>query len=93
MGKYIIEYTETAVKDLQKHKKAGNKATLNKITKIISELEVHPFTGTGQPEALKHQLQGFWSRRINLKDRLIYKVNENTVTVEVISAMGHYYDK
>jgi toxin YoeB len=93
MGKYIIEYTETAIKDLQKHKKAGNKATINKIQKIISELELHPYSGTRQPEALKHQLHGFWSRRINHTDRLIYKVHDHIITVEIISAMGHYLDK
>jgi toxin YoeB len=93
VGKYIIEYTETAIKDLQRHKKAGNKATLNKITKIIEELEEHPFIGIGQPEALKYELQGYWSRRINQKDRLVYKVLKSSVIVEVISAMGHYSDK
>jgi toxin YoeB len=46
--------------------------------------------GTGNPEALKYELIGFWSRRINQKDRLIYKVEHETVTVYVISAMGHY---
>ncbi|MES2544009.1 MAG: Txe/YoeB family addiction module toxin [Bacteroidota bacterium] len=93
MGQYIIEYTETAIKDLQKHKKAGNKATLNKIQKIVEELENHPTTGIGKPEALKHSLSGFWSREINKKDRLIYKILEKTIIVEVISAMGHYSDK
>lgn len=93
MGKYIVEYTETAIKDLRKHKKAGNKATLEKIKRIIYELEIHPFVGIGQPEALKYKLNGFWSRRINQKDRMVYYVNEDKVLVEVISAMGHYLDK
>jgi toxin YoeB len=39
---------------------------------------------------LKYELAGFWSRRINQKDRLIYKVEEDLVIVFVISAMGHY---
>ncbi len=93
MGKYLIHYTETAIRDLRKHKESGNKATINKITKLIRELEEHPFEGTGQPEALKHSMHGYWSRRINHKDRLVYKVIENIVTVEVIAAMGHYSDK
>jgi len=42
---------------------------------------------------MKYDLSGFWSRRINRKDRLIYRVQENIVTVEVISAMGHYSDR
>jgi toxin YoeB len=93
VGQYIVTYTETAIKDLQKHKKAGNKATINKISAIVAELEDHPYTGIGQPEQLKYNLAGFWSRRINQKDRLIYTVQEDIVTVEIISAMGHYGDK
>jgi toxin YoeB len=93
MGKYLIEYTETAVKELMKHKKAGNKSTLEKISRIILELENHPYTGIGQPEQLKHSLKGFWSRRINQKDRIVYCVEEDKVIVEVVSAMGHYSDK
>ena len=64
-----------------------------KIKTILNELKEHPYTGTGQPEQLKHELSGFWSRRINQKDRIIYSVEEEIVTVEVISAMGHYGKK
>jgi len=78
------------VSDIAKHKKSGNKASISKIEKILQELAKHPYTGTGRPEQLKYNYSGFWSRRINLTDRLIYSVSENTVTVEVVSAMGHY---
>jgi len=57
---------------------------------LISELKLHPYSGTGKPEALKHDLQGYWSRRINQKDRLVYRVEENIVTVTVVAALGHY---
>jgi toxin YoeB len=93
VGKYLIKYTDEALLDLKKHKKAGNKSNLNKISKLIYELEEHPFTGTGQPEQLKYELIGLWSRRINQKDRLIYEVHQSIVTVRVISALGHYSDK
>lgn len=56
MGQYIIEYTENAITDLEKHKKSGNKPVLNKIQKLISELKIHPYEGTGQPEPLKYDL-------------------------------------
>ena len=92
MGKYLIEISETAKIDLLKHKKAGNKATLKKIDQLISEQREHPFSGSGKPEALKHNLSGLWSRRINKKDRLIYEVQDEIVTVYVVSAMGHYED-
>jgi toxin YoeB len=93
MGKFTIKIEKEAQKDLDKHFKAGNKAIINKISKIILELSIHPEYGTGQPERLKHELTGFWSRRINSKDRLIYKIDESIVTVFVVSAMGHYGEK
>lgn len=93
MGKFIVEIQPTAKKDLARHKKSGNKAANAKIIKMLDELLIDPYIGTGQPEQLKHDLQGLWSRRINQKDRLIYEVRENIVTVYVLSAMGHYSDK
>jgi toxin YoeB len=93
MGSYIIIIKETAEKDFAKHKKSGNKANLIKISKIFEELRIHRYTGTGRPEPLKHEFQGLWSRRINQKDRLIYEVKEDVVTVYVLSAIGHYDDK
>jgi toxin YoeB len=93
MGKYKIIIKPTAVKDLLKHKKAGDIATNKKIVAIFKELEIHPFKGTGHPEELKFNFKGLWSRRLNKKDRIIYEVHENIVTVDVISAIGHYLDK
>ena len=90
MGKYIIEHKKEALKDLKKHKKSGNQASIKKINKILAELEETPYEGEGQPEALKYELSGFWSRQINLEDRLIYYVEEDIVTVFIVSAIGHY---
>lgn len=72
MGKYKVEIQPTAEKDLSKHKKSGNKATQLKIIKILDELTEHPYTGTGKPELLKYELEGFWSRRINQKKTDLY---------------------
>ena len=93
MGKFRLEVMEEAQKDISKHLKVGNKSVVKKLSKILLELTVHPYTGEGQPEELKYNLKGLWSRRINKKDRLIYNVKEDIVTVLVISAMGHYLDK
>ena len=90
MGKFIVLYEKQARQDLKEHKFSGNASNMKKIQKILSELEEHPYTGDGQPEALKYDLTGFWSRRINKKDRIVYKVEEEIVTVLVVSAMGHY---
>lgn len=93
MAKYKIVLRSEAEKDLSKHKKAGNISTNKKIISIFKDLENNPYTGVGNPEKLKHNLAGLWSRRINQKDRIVYEVKENIVTVFVLSAMGHYDDK
>ncbi|MGY3213348.1 Txe/YoeB family addiction module toxin [Mucilaginibacter sp. HD30] len=90
MGKFRIEIEELAKTHLKQHYKSGDKVSIKKIEKILIELSETPFVGIGNPEALKYSLNGLWSRRINQKDRLIYQVEENVVTVFVISAMGHY---
>jgi toxin YoeB len=93
MGKFRLKIEPKASLDIAKHKKSGNLATIKRIAKILVELSETPFEGIGNPEPLKYQLSGFWSREINKKDRLIYKVEEEIVTVFVIAAMGHYSDK
>ena len=93
MGKFRVEVTKTANQDIEKHKKSGNKISIKNIAKILIDLIENPYEGFGSPEALKYEYAGFWSRRINQKDRLIYRVEEEIVTVFVISAMGHYSDK
>lgn len=71
-------------------KHAGNKPALAKIEKLFVELTLHPRTGTGQVEALKGDFSGFWSRRIDRYNRLIYAIEDEIVTVVVISVKGHY---
>jgi toxin YoeB len=90
---YTLEFTETALADIEKHKKSGDKAVLKKIEKLLNELMEHPTTGTGQPEMLKHNLAGLYSRRINKKHRLVYSIDEQIITVHVLSAWSHYGDK
>lgn len=93
MGKFRVEVTKIANKEIEKHKKSGNKTSINNIAKILSELSENPEQGFGNPEQLKYEYSGLWSRRINQKDRLVDRIEEEIVTVFVISAMGHYSDK
>jgi len=93
MGKFRLKIEPKASLEIAKHKKSDNQASIKKIAKILVELSETPFEGIGKPEALKHRLTGFWSREINSKDRMIYRVEADIVTVFVISAMGHYSDK
>lgn len=90
---YILKYREQFIEDILRHKKSGNKVILSKISLLIDEIEAHPKTGTGKPEALRGNRKGQWSRRINKEHRLIYEINEDTITVVMISASGHYDDK
>jgi Txe/YoeB family toxin of toxin-antitoxin system len=93
MGKFKVVIKKAAQKDLLFHKKIGNKATVKKILVILNELQFDPRNGAGKPEQLKNNLSGLWSRRINQKDRIIYDIEDDMVTVFVLSAIGHYDDK
>ena len=64
-----------------------------KANRFIKELETHPKTGLGHPEPLKGMPEGRWSRELTKKHRLIYRIFETEVYVEVLSAYGHYNDK
>lgn len=87
---YTLHITAQAKKDIALLKKNAGKAVTDKIEKLLLELIAHPKTGIGQVEQLKGERQGQWSRRIDKKNRLVYTIDDEVVTVEVISAKGHY---
>lgn len=93
MGKYNVEFTKQGRADLQSIKRSGNLPTIHKVQQMLRELTTNPYEGTGKPEKLKHNYSVYWSRRINKKDRLVYKVEEEIVTVFVVSALGHYEER
>ena len=84
--KYRINFTKRADSDINLILKSGNKADITKFRNILTELENHPTIGIGKPELFKHDLSGYWRRRINKKDRLIYQILEDEVIVVVVSA-------
>lgn len=65
-----------------------DKSTLKKINGLIREIIRTPFEGTGKPEPLRENLSGFWSRRINLEHRLVYKVEHESVII--LQCRYHY---
>lgn len=65
-----------------------DKKTLKKINELLKEIQRTPFEGTGNPEPLKHSLSGWWSRRINLEDRLVYKVDQESIVI--LQCRKHY---
>lgn len=58
-----------------------DKKTLKRINKLISDAKRSPFEGIGKPELLKENLSGFWSRRIDETNRLVYAVSDSYMTV------------
>ena len=64
--------------------------TVKKIHALLDSARKTPFEGIGQPEPLKANYSGYWSRRINLEHRIIYKVESDKLVV--ISLYGHYQD-
>ena len=54
---------------------------LNKINDLLKDISRTPFKGIGKPEALKHKYKGYWSRRIDLEHRLIYKVTDDEIFI------------
>lgn len=84
-----IEFSQLALEDLEFWKRADRRVA-RKIVDLIEEICRSPFSGRGRPEQLKYALSGCWSRRINQKDRLVYRVDEEREVVFVISVRGHY---
>ncbi len=90
---YEIILLSRAEKDISELRESGNKAVLVKLDKLLNELREHPYTGIGKPEPLKYDLKGCWSRRINQKHRLVYKVDDGKIIVVILSATSHYDEK
>jgi toxin YoeB len=90
---YSLELSKRAIKEFKIWKRSNDRITQKKIDKIIEELKIHPQKGIGKPEQLKNELTGYWYRRINKKDRLVYKILEDKVLVFILSARGHYRDR
>jgi toxin YoeB len=65
-----------------------DKKTLKRINKLIAETIKEPFVGIGKPEPLRENLAGFWSRRIDESNRLVYAVNDECLTI--IACRYHY---
>lgn len=83
----VLAWTKEAWSDYL-YWQGQDKKTLKRINKLLSEAQRSPFTGIGKPEPLKESLSGFWSRRIDESNRLVYAVDVKQLTV--ISCRYHY---
>jgi len=82
-----IEFTPEGWEDylwFQQNDKAG----LKRINLLIKSIQHEPFDGIGKPEPLKHNLSGFWSRRITGEHRLVYAVEDDEL--RVVMCRYHY---
>ena len=66
-----------------------DKKTLKRINSLIKDILRHPFEGIGKPEPLKRNLQGFWSRRIDDTNRIVYAVEDTRIVI--IACRNHYH--
>ncbi|MBO4773221.1 MAG: Txe/YoeB family addiction module toxin [Bacteroidales bacterium] len=89
---YEIRLSQRVKVDLARLAKNEPKA-FAKANRFLDELRTHPKTGTGHPEPLKGQPANRWSREITKKHRLVYRIFDTEVYVEVLTAYGHYDDK
>jgi toxin YoeB len=86
-----VKLTKKALEHLDFWKKSGNKAIQKKIQLLIEDIMKNPFEGIGKPEALKYNLQGTWSRKINEEHRIVYEIPDEGVLL-IHSLKGHYTD-
>ena len=84
---YEIRYTKNAIKDVERVKQAKLNEKLKSLILIIKE---NPFQNPPPYEKLLGDLKDFYSRRINIKHRLVYKVNNSKKQIQILSVWTHY---
>ena len=85
-----ITFTEDAWQDYLYWQKQDKK-TIKRINPLLQDIQRNGHDGIGKPEALKENFSGFWSRRIDLTNRLVYRISEENI--EIVSCRYHYEDK
>lgn len=84
-----ITFSKNAWEDYLSWQKEDKKI-LRKINELIKDIQRTPYEGIGKPEPLKYDLAGFWSRRIDMEHRLVYKYRDDEI---LIYACRYHYDK
>jgi toxin YoeB len=83
----ILSWAEKAWEDYL-YWQQTDKKTLKRINVLIKDIKRQPFEGLGDPEPLKHNWSGYWSRRIDLEHRLVYKIADTALIV--VQCRYHY---
>lgn len=84
----ILGWTDEAWEDYL-YWQSTNKQTLKRINTLIKDITRSPFDGIGKPEPYKHDLSGYWSRRIDMENRIVYKVTPESI---IIVMCRYHYD-
>ncbi|MBE3654970.1 Txe/YoeB family addiction module toxin [Vibrio anguillarum] len=87
MSSRLLSWTDESWNDYV-YWQTQDKKTLKRINKLITDVKRSPFEGIGKPEPLKENLSGFWSRRIDDTNRLVYAIDDSAITI--ISCRYHY---
>ncbi|PCK04835.1 MAG: Txe/YoeB family addiction module toxin [Alteromonadaceae bacterium] len=66
-----------------------DKSILKRVNLLIKNIQRQPFEGIGKPEALKHSLSGYWSRRITDEHRIVYKVSDDSL---LVAQLRYHYE-
>jgi toxin YoeB len=83
-----LRLTDDAKEDIKFFTKSGQTNILRKIETLLKSIKDSPFTGIGKPEPLKYEYSGKWSRRIDVQNRIVYAVIDDTIYI--YSLRGHY---
>lgn len=84
-----LTFSEQAWEDYL-HWQSTDKKILKRIHLLIKDIRRSPFDGIGKPEALKHALAGYWSRRITDEHRIVYKIRDDEM---LIAQLRYHYEK
>lgn len=83
----LLTWTDFAWEQYQELQEK-DKRLVKKINTLIKDIKRNGNEGIGKPEPLQHELSGYWSRRIDDKNRLVYKVSDNQITI--VACANHY---
>lgn len=84
-----LQWEDYAWDDYLEWQTRGRKA-LAKVNSLIKEIQRTPFEGSGKPEPLRNEMSGWWSRRIDQKNRIVYYEQDDVI--HIVSCLGHYED-
>lgn len=84
-----IIYTPKAKEHLDFWVKSGNKPILKKIVELTKAIMENPYEGIGKPEPLKHELTGYWSRRITQEHRYVYTIADDVL---IVASLKRHYE-